>query len=210
MNKYDAILFDFDGVLADTEPLHFASYGEALAPLGVTLEWEYYRVHCLGVSDEEMLRELARLQKPPLPFEILWACYPMKREIFRRRSITDPPIPETTRSYIRSLRNYRLAVVSSSDRSEVEPLLEAAGILECMSATVFGNDVERLKPSPDPYLEAARRIGSSSPLVLEDSPAGIASGRAAGFDVLVVETPQKLAQQLEAYLADGTRSQINF
>ena len=51
----EAVLFDFDGVLLDSEPLHFACWRELLEPLGVPMDWETYRRHCVGVSDRETL-----------------------------------------------------------------------------------------------------------------------------------------------------------
>ena len=51
MPQFDSILFDFDGVLADTEPLHWATWAEVLKPLGVTLTWDYYSRHAVGIDD---------------------------------------------------------------------------------------------------------------------------------------------------------------
>src|SRR5581483_6383312 len=71
MKRYDAILFDFDGVLIDSEPLHFACWAEVLAPLGVRLEWEFYSRHCIGIDDREMLRMMATRSDPPRAWEEL-------------------------------------------------------------------------------------------------------------------------------------------
>jgi HAD superfamily hydrolase (TIGR01509 family) len=81
-------------------------------------------------------------------------------------------------------RDHLMAVVTSSGRNEVEPLLELSGILPHLSAAVYGGDVKRLKPAPDPYLLALERLGVQRALVIEDSDAGLAAGRAAGLDVL--------------------------
>jgi len=82
--------------------------------------------------------------------------------------------------------DYLLAVVTSSNQVEVEPILRASGILPLIRTAVYGGDVSNLKPAPDPYLLAAERLGTRNALVIEDSPAGIASGRAAGLDVLEI------------------------
>lgn len=207
MKDYDAILFDFDGVIADTEPLHFDCYRLLLRPLGINLDWNYYQSHCVGVSDAETLESLGRMADPPVSLERLWTLYPAKKSLFRQRAAASPPITENTRRYLKSLTRYKLAVVSSSDRAEIEPMLEAAGILGNFAATVCGNDVSNLKPAPDAYLEAARRLDATRPLVLEDSAAGVASARAAGFEVLVIENaaqmPQNLAAHLRAFGSDG-------
>src|ERR1035437_8527810 len=66
MCALQAIFFDFDGVLLDTEPAHSACWAEVLAPAGVTLTWEYYRDHCIGIDDRDMLRAMARQSWPPV------------------------------------------------------------------------------------------------------------------------------------------------
>ena len=69
LQEFDAILFDFDGVLADTEPVHWACWSEVLRTLGVTLEWEFYRDQCIGIDDREMLRMMAHSAEPPRAWE---------------------------------------------------------------------------------------------------------------------------------------------
>ncbi|HWB85885.1 MAG TPA: HAD family phosphatase [Bryobacteraceae bacterium] len=190
MPEFQAILFDFDGVLLDSEPVHAACWAEALAPLGISFDWDYYRTHFIGVEDAEVLRALAALQNPPLDFETLWACYPRKQELYRRRTESDPPFPKELAALLEDLATqYPLAVVSSSFRAEVEPLLVSGGLRQCFQALVCGEDVVHHKPAPDPYLLAARLLGVETALVVEDSQAGIASGRAAGFEVLPVPDP---------------------
>ena len=190
MPRFDAILFDFDGVLVDSEPLHWACWAEVLAPLGVILDWEFYRDRCIGIDDREMLRMMAARSDPPLDWEELWQRYPAKKETFRARTIAAPPFPAGIAEMLGRLSgSYRMAVVTSSGRSEIEPLLEAAGLLQYFDTLVCARDAPRHKPAPDPYLLAAERLAARAPLVVEDSEAGIASGRAAGFEVLEVKNP---------------------
>jgi HAD superfamily hydrolase (TIGR01509 family) len=91
-------------------------------------------------------------------------------------------------------------VVSSSSCSEVEPLLVSGGIREYFATVVGGETVEHLKPHPEPYLLAAARLGAKSPLVLEDSPAGQAAGRAAGFEVLAIGHPSEVPVLLRSLI----------
>jgi HAD superfamily hydrolase (TIGR01509 family) len=200
MAAYEAILFDFDGVLADSEPVHFACWSEILQPHGVSVDWEDYRKACVGLAEIPTAEWLCRQADPPLDFNRLWAEYPRKQELFRRRMIADPPVSRNISEFLKSLNGYKLAVVSSSRRAEIEPGLEAGGIRRLFQAVVCGDDVESHKPAPDPYLFAARLLGVRAALVVEDSDAGVASGRAAGFDVLRVgsaaETPAAVLAQL--------------
>lgn len=205
MAEFDAILFDFDGVLADTEPIHCACWAEALAPLGISLDWETYQREFVGLDDREMARILAARCHPPRPWEELWEnAYPAKRTLFRARTAAAPPFPPGLRPFLDGLDGkYKLAVVTSSSSAEIQPILAAGGLLPCFQTLVGGESVARHKPAPEPYLLAAERLGARSPLVVEDSPAGIASGQAAGFEVLAVSNPMDVPGQVLERLAGG-------
>jgi len=206
MNHPQAVFFDFDGVLLDTEPVHWACWAEMLSTVGVTLTWEYYRDECIGIDDRDMLRTMARQAEPPRDWESLWALYPAKKSRFQTR-MAQPPFEPALIEMLPALhRDFRLAVVSSSSASEIEPLLVSGGIREHFDTIVGGEMVKRHKPAPDPYLLAAERLGVGSALVLEDSAAGIASGHAAGFEVLAVKHPTEVAALLRERLVSPTRT----
>ena len=200
MPHYEAILFDFDGVLVDSEPIHCECWQEVLKPFGIELDWQTYRERGIGVSDRELLALLGRQVTPPVDVEVLIAEYPRKKEMFRSRMLERSAFSEDVLELIARLSDRRLGVVTSSGRTEVEPVLAAAGIRERFQVTVFGGDVRRLKPAPDPYLLAVERLGVSTALVVEDSDAGEASGRAAGLDVLRVRDPREMVDAVAARL----------
>jgi beta-phosphoglucomutase len=204
MPRFDSILFDFDGVLADTEPLHCACWAEVLKPLGIALDWEYYRDHCIGIDDKEMLRAMAAKAGRPVDWRILFAEYPKKKELFRARTLASPPFAPEMDGLLGGLHIvYRMAVVSSSACSEVEPLLVAGGLRRHFDAIVGADNVARYKPEPEPYLKAAGLLGALRPLVVEDSAAGLASGRAAGFETLAIPRAAEMPRLLTARLAGG-------
>jgi beta-phosphoglucomutase len=193
MPAFDAILFDFDGVLADTEPIHFACWAEVLQPFGIALEWDYYRAHGIGVDDKEMLRALAALAHPPLDWHMLFAEYPRKKELFRQRVLAHPPFDPALDAFLENLhRTYKLAVVTSSARAEIDPLLVAGGLRRHFDALVGAEDVTRYKPDAEPYRKVAELLRAHTPLVVEDSAAGLASGRSAGFAVLAIAAPTEV------------------
>lgn len=203
MNEFQAILFDFDGVLLDTEPVHWACWAEALRTAGLELTWEYYRDHCIGIDDRDMLRAMAISADPPRDWDSLWALYPEKKRLFQER-MTAPAFDPALRELLPALHaGYRLAVVSSSACVEIEPLLVRGGIRGHFDTIVGGDSVTRQKPAPEPYLLAAERLGVERALVIEDSAAGIASGRAAGFEVLAVKHPREVAGAVRQRLAGG-------
>jgi len=187
--QYDAILFDFDGVLVDSEPVHFQCWAEALKQLGIQVDWDTYVKYCIGIPDRQAVEFLCQRTDPPVDVETAWAQYPRKQQLFRARMLEAPPFSRNVIDLIHSLSDYGLAVVTASARSEIEPLLERAGIRSRFGAVVCREDVARNKPAPDPYLLAARLLGATRALVVEDSEAGAASGRAAGFEVLRVAGP---------------------
>ena len=197
---YEAILFDFDGVLIDSEPIHFECWNQILAPYGTQLDWETYAANCIGVSDRDMIAALCRTSSKPLVFEEIWTQYPRKREIFRERTVGKDVIAADVKELLRELKPaYRLAVVPSSGQREVEPILEAAGLLPLLDTAVFGGDVVHLKPAPDPYLLAAKRLDVRTALVVEDSAAGMQAGRAAGFDVLHIPQASRLRELVQSH-----------
>lgn len=203
MTSFDAIFFDFDGVLADTEPVHWACWAEVLASAGVDLEWDFYHSYCIGISDDEMLRLVATRAEPPRDSTLLSALYPAKKKLFRERTVARSPFASGLVALLAALEPvYKLAVVSSSSSAEIEPPLIAWGLRRYFGTVVSGESVNRHKPDPEPYVLAAKLLRVRDALVVEDSAAGIASGRAAGFEVLRVtsaaEMPELITTRLNA------------
>ena len=197
---YDAILFDFDGVLADTEPVHFACWTEILGCYGIKLDWDTYLQHGMGLSDLTLLASLGDLADPPVSVEVLASRLPEKRRRFVDLALERQPMSDVIVEFIKSLFSYQLAVVSSSNRLEIEPLLVHAGVRSCFGALVCGREATHSKPAPDPYLLAAGRLGATRPLVVEDSEAGIASARSAGFDFVRIRHPVETPDAVRAVL----------
>ncbi|MFB3825194.1 MAG: HAD family hydrolase [Bryobacteraceae bacterium] len=185
MPPVNSILFDFDGVLLDSEPIHFSCWQEALAPLGVRIDWETHGRNVVGFSERATVEFFAASQGRDV--EELWARYPVKQQLFRERMAAGAPFAPGLADFLEELgRRYKLAVVTSSGRSEIEPVLERSGLRRFFGVVVCGDDVEHPKPAPDPYLLAARLLGVDTALVVEDSDAGMESARRAGFEALRV------------------------
>jgi len=188
-------LFDFDGVLADTEPVHHWAWNQTLERLGIQLDWASYQKNFVGVADEVALREALHLSDRD-------GLVARKQALFRHRlAEAQPFLPDTVRVLEEICREYKLAVVSSSYKSEVEPPLIRGGIRPFFQLLITGEDVQHFKPSPEPYLLAAERLGVRRPLVIEDSDTGVASGRAAGFEVLRVSAVGNVGREVRERLA---------
>jgi len=197
---YEAILLDFDGVLADSEPVHFECWQEILQTFGLRLDWKTYCEEGIGVSDRQLLSLLCQRVDPPFDVERLFAEFPRKRDLFRSRMLERQPFSADVFELLRELGGYQLAVVTSSGQPEVEPVLEKAGLRSFFHAVVYHADVKQHKPAPDPYLLAVEKLGVRTALAVEDSDAGETSARAAGLDVLRVRTPGEMPALLRERL----------
>jgi beta-phosphoglucomutase-like phosphatase (HAD superfamily) len=110
--RYDAVFFDFDGVLADSEPLHHACWADVLAPVGVALDWDTYARNCIGVSDWAMLDFFVSLSGGRMTRDDLRPLYSVKQQIFRERAMATTLIPPPTVELVQSLNGVRRAVVT--------------------------------------------------------------------------------------------------
>ena len=206
--QYEAILFDFDGVLVDSEPVHCECWQEILKPYGLKLDWKTYYEHGIGAADRLLLARLCDQVNPPVELERLVAEYPRKRDLFQRRMLERDCFSADVLELIPQLSAYQLAVVTSSGQTEVESILIRAGIREYFHVAVFGGDVKRHKPDPEPYLMAMEKLGVRTALVVEDSDAGVASATAAGLDVLRIHEPSEMTARLRERLGSPRRSRM--
>lgn len=191
-----AIFFDFDGVLVDSEPLHWETWAEVLKPQGIDVSFEDYSRRFIGVSSREMVRLLCQEAGRPFDLERFQAWYAEKRALYASR---DLDVPDELARFLRhNLNGYRLGVVSSSRRSEVEPCLERSGIRTRLDVLVCAEDAAALKPSPAPYVRAGELAGipAAECLVVEDSDAGQQSAQGAGMQVVRVAGPGEVVDRL--------------
>jgi HAD superfamily hydrolase (TIGR01509 family) len=183
-----ALLFDFDGVLADTEPLHWRAWRDIVAPFGIDLDWVTFQTTC----------KLCALALKPVTPDELRVHYPQKRKLFHDLVGGRSLISQDLVSLIKSLTQYRLGVVTSSNLAEIEPILQKERLLQVLGTVIYGNDVRHHKPDPEPYLIAMERLGVAAcdTVVFEDSAAGMQSARAAGCRVVQVRAVVQVAAQV--------------
>jgi HAD superfamily hydrolase (TIGR01509 family) len=149
-----------------------------------------------------MLEILARERIPPIDVAQLWAQYPRKKAMFRERMAATLPFVSGARELLSCLhQDFKLAVVTSTGRSEVAPLLESANLTGFLDTVIYGDDVTTPKPAPEPYLLAAQRLHVTRALVVEDSKAGMESARAAGFEALQVPNPSRTVELVRSRLS---------
>jgi len=179
------IIFDFDGILVDSEPTRFKAGAEALAEIGVSLTWERFLTTWLGRTDEAGLRDVLGDRYEAEGRQIV----ARRNALYEERLGEVPPFSDAARLLGRLPRGIRLAVATGSRRTEVERILARLGWLGQFRTLVTAEDYRRAKPAPDPFLLAARGLDLPPPscLVVEDSPAGVAAAQAAGMPVLAVD-----------------------
>ena len=190
--KPEALIFDFDGVLADTERLYWKAWATLLASHDIEFSWEDYCKVGRGVQDESMLEGIAELAANPSLLAIIRLELPARRQMVERCWREKLPICETTIQLLHDLKGYPLGLVTTSNRADVQPMLESAKIADCFSAAVFGEDTTHHKPHPAPYILIRERLGIRGGVVFEDSEAGLQSAKRAGFEALRIPEPEDL------------------
>ena len=179
-----AIVFDFDGVLADSEPLHLRAYQEVLAPLGVTLTREEYYAHLLGYDDEGVFRAVGKAAGWTLDGRRIAALIGEKSRVFEDElARTDVLYPGAAECVERMAAAYPLGIVSGALKPEIVAVLRRGRLDRHFRFIVSAEDTPRSKPAPDPYLRAAALHGLPPPscLSIEDSRWGIEAAKAAGL-----------------------------
>jgi len=211
----DAVIFDFDGVIVDSEPLHYKAFQGVLEPLGIGFPWEEYVDSYMGFDDRDAFLEAFRAHGKDLDDRRLAQLVASKSAIFLDIVGNGVRAYPGTVSLIRSLdaSGLPLAISSGALRSDILPILDILGITRCFPHVISADDVRKSKPDPECYLLAFRRLKEAHPLristpdrclVIEDTPAGIRSAKLAGLSVLAVTNSYGGKQLTEAdHLTDS-------
>lgn len=186
-----AIVFDFDGVLADSEPLHLAAAREIFASLGLTLTTEEYYARYLGYDDEGMFRVMGEIHGIRLDARQKGALIAQKSAIFDDLiAHTDVLYPRAAECVERLARVYPLGIASGALRHEIDAIVRRAGLAGHFAFIIASGDTPNSKPAPDPYARAAElhRLPPSACVAIEDSRWGIQSAKAAGLKCVGITT----------------------
>lgn len=179
-----AVIFDLDGVLLDSEELHYRAYSEVLAEFGVTVGRDEYAEHWIGAGHgPEYAVETYALPLTPAELRA------RKAPIYRRLLQSSVQLMPGARAVVEQLfAEFSLAIATNSSRPDVNWALTHLGLEPYFDAIVAREDYREAKPAPDAYLavQAALSLPSEKGLVVEDSPRGVLAARAAGFRVVAV------------------------
>jgi len=216
-----AVVFDFDGVIANSEPLHFRAFRDVLAAEDITLTEAAYYERYLGYNDERAFREIGaergRDWNEHAVTDLIARKAHITEELERQGSILFPGAREAIE---RLARMCPLAIASGALRVEIERTLARERLIGHFVTIVSADDGGASKPAPDPYLRAIERLAStassSGPLrpadcvAVEDSPWGLESARTAGLMTVGVSHTYAAAALSSADTVVGTLDSLTW
>jgi beta-phosphoglucomutase len=190
LRALQAIIFDFDGVIANSEPLHLRAFQDTLAEEGLTLPSEEYYARYLGFDDVGLFQQLARDRDIEWNGRHVTALVARKgvklQELLRRGAVLFPGAAEFIR---RASAAVPIGIASGALKHEIEEIVTAAGVADRFVTIVAAGDTPESKPSPAPYRLAFARLQERAgaaldpqrTVAIEDSRWGLASARGAGL-----------------------------
>lgn len=205
-----AVIFDFNGIIVDDEPIHFQLFQKVLGEEGILLTEDAYYARYLGFDDKGAFAAAYRENNRPLSQRDL-AKLIERKGLYYQQAIRDHvQIFRGVKKLIGELSSkLPLAVASGALRHEIETILSTTGLRHCFQVIIASEDVERGKPAPDIFLEALAQLegaGDKTPIaarecvVIEDSKEGIKGARRAGMKCLAVTNshPAELLKDADA------------
>ncbi len=185
-HPFGGYIFDCDGTIADTMPIHYRAWSEAMKDSGGTFPEDLF-YQWGGIPTGVIVEKLNEKFGLSLDVEETVQCKERHYLDNVHQVLPVMPVLEIAKG-MHGVK--RLAIASGGHRELVEATLKAIDILGMFDAIVCAEDCERGKPFPDPFLEAARRIGvpAGDCLVFEDSPTGVEAAKAAGMHYVFVPT----------------------
>jgi beta-phosphoglucomutase len=191
-----AVIFDFNGIIVDDEPIHFKLFQKVLAEETILLTEQAYYARYLGFDDKGAFAAAYRENNRSLSHAELAKLIERKAVYYQEAIRNHVAIFPGVKKLIADLSGtLPLAVASGALRQEIETILSTAGLLGCFRAIVASEDVERGKPDPNIFLKAlaqlnaaidANPISAAECVVIEDSKEGLKGARRAGMKCLAV------------------------
>lgn len=210
-----AIIFDFDGVIADSEPLHLRAYQQVLGQNGIQLTREEYYARYLGFDDASLFRELARDRGFSITDDQVDGWIEAKSGVVERLLTGGAVLFPSAAACIRSLAaHFPMAIASGALEPEIELVLDHTGLAHCFKAIASASDGVRGKPAPDLYLLALAKlrgfveVDAVGCVAVEDSRWGLEAAKTAGLRTVAVTHTYPAAELQSADLVVDGLSEI--
>jgi len=201
-----AVIFDFDGVISDSEPCHLAAYNEILADFGIQISKDQYYAEYLGFTDYELLKDIKKRYKTDFKGISIEQLIEQKAEVFQELIRQTDHLIDGIVELIEELKknNIKVAINSGAIAADIKVMLAGCPIGNSFDVIVCADDVTKGKPDPQGYRLTLEKLNavSDSPIsakqcvVIEDSHWGIVSAKKAGMHVIAV-TNSYAADQLK-------------
>jgi len=214
-----AIVFDFDGIIVDSEPLHYRAFQKALEPLGAGFSWAEYVAKYMGFDDRDAFREAFRVSALPLSDEKLLEMIAMKASLFHDVAAEGVTAYPGVMQLLNSLSGVLpVALCSGALRSDIDPVLQLLSLSAAFDCMVTAEEVMYSKPDPASYCLAIEKLQQFFPsaaitaaesIAIEDTPAGITSAKGAGLKVLAVTNSYPPAELQAADLKVASLSDVS-
>lgn len=193
-----AILFDFNGVIINDEPIQLKAYQEVLKADDISFtEEDYYK--CAGMDHKNFVRRQFENAGKKVSDDRSAEIFVQKSAAWKKEIDADTPIFEGVENFIKKCsRRFALGVVSMAERSEIEYVLMKTTLADNFTAIIPAGEVSECKPNPEGYIKGFQKLDQAriaqghypllhrECLVIEDAPAGIQAAKSAGMKVLAV------------------------
>lgn len=183
-----ALLFDIDGTLADTDPLHLEAFNRTFAPYGQHFDKPRFARELQGLANEAIARRFVPHLSPEAGMEVMRGKEALFRDLARSDIHAVPGLMDLLDRA--DAMGLPMAAVTNAPRANADLILDSLGIRHRFRAVVIGEELAHGKPHPLPYLEGLRQLGATAEhaLAFEDSRTGIASATAAGLATVGIRT----------------------
>jgi beta-phosphoglucomutase len=191
-----AVIFDFDGVIADSEALHLRAFNEVLAPFGLEITAKDYYKTYLGLTDADCFKELMKKHRKIFGDTGVETLMTKKKNAFGKLAKTEADIIDGVREFLEMLRTNKIlmAICSGALLGEIELILEGATLSDYFDVIVSAEQVKRGKPYPDGFLLALKKLNENSKeeirakqcIVVEDSHWGLEAAKKAAMHTIAV------------------------
>jgi len=191
-----AVIFDFDGVITDSEILHLRSFNQVLAQHNIEIATKDYYKDYLGLTDLDLLKLLVDKDLLKLDDQAIISLAEQKKQVFEKLARTEGRIIEGVRDFLEMLNqnNILMAICSGALRAEIELILDEARLRHFFEVIVSAEQVKKGKPHPEGFLLTLQKLNgkTTSPILasqciaVEDSHWGLEAAKAAGMHTLAV------------------------